>query len=746
LPSFVFFVFFVVFSEVRYAQAFMKRGGAMFALLDQPAKLCDGISRRELLRIGGLSALGVSLPTLLAARAQASADRAHGATFGRAKNVLFLWLQGGPPQHETFDPKPDAPAEIRGEFKPIATNVPGIHICELLPRTAAIADKLAIVRSLCTHSDLHDASGYWVLTGYKYTGTQSRQISPSDWPYLGSVLKILKPSTRLPAYTSVWLPDVMRLNDNVQPAGQTGGFMGRRWDPERLICDPSDPDFKIEGLTLPPEVPPLRLSGRQSLLAQVEEHFQLVERGPALKDYDRQAQDAFSVLTSGQARQAFDIGREPKKLRERYGRGKWGQCVLLARRLIEAGARLVHVNWPREAGDSAVDNPMWDTHAQNADRLQDVLCPQFDVTFTALIEDLDQRGLLAETLVVAIGEFGRTPKINRKAGRDHWGHVFSFVLAGAGISGAQVYGSSDKIGGYPHTNKVEPQDLTATILHLLGISHEAFFKHPTGRLLKVTEGTPLYPLLGSQPATDQRVPPGGNLALVPPYNSEPLLNVGFEEPVPLIRGGSGKRLKGWQATPLWDPAQGEELGVRLVKGPGALPHTGGQHVSIGYGLAEGPARGKIPAGARALLAQEVRAPMAGQYTFAVHACGGGSSAAYYRDVFLKHFTCRLVIFGYRDERKDPAQAREFAAVAFQPPFADARGGQYAKFDLTTVLRSQDNSAFQLSYGIGVAVAVEKTSPGVLDLAAEGDRPQAFVRIDDVELKFVARPRNDDVQV
>src|SRR5262245_16024108 len=309
--------------------------------------LSDSISRRELLRVGGLSALGLSLPALLEARTNSGSDRGAG-TFGRAKNVIFLWLQGGPPQHETFDPKPDAPAEIRGEFRPIATNVPGIKICELLPRTAAIVDQLAIVRSMCTHSDLHDASGYWVLTGYKYLGQQSRQISPTDWPYLGSVIRMLKPSEKLPSYTSVWLPDVMRLNDNVQPAGQTGGFLGKRWDPQRVICDPSAPEFKVEGLALPPEVPPLRLSGRQSLLEQVEKHFDAAERGPALKDYDRQTQEAFGLLTSGKAREAFDISKEPVKLRERYGLNKWGQCVLLARRLIEAGARLVHVNWPRE--------------------------------------------------------------------------------------------------------------------------------------------------------------------------------------------------------------------------------------------------------------------------------------------------------------------------------------------------------------------------------------------------------------
>src|SRR5262249_11670637 len=261
---------------------------------------------------------------------------------------------------------------------------------------------------------------------------------------------------------------------------------------------------------------------------------------------------------------------------------KWGQCVLLGRRLIEAGARLVHVNWVRETGDTAIDNPMWDTHAQNADRLQDVLCPQFDIGFTALIEDMEQRGLLAETFVVVIGEFGRTPRINANGGRDHWGHVFSFVLAGAGISGGQVYGSSDKIGGYPHTGRMEPQDLTATIFHLLGIGHEAFFPHPTGRPIRATEGTPIYAVLGDGPATTERTTPGGNLALVPVYNSDPLLNVGFEEGE-LQEVGSGRRLKGWQATPLWGSGTSEPLGVALRDGA-AGPRGGNRHAVLGFDL------------------------------------------------------------------------------------------------------------------------------------------------------------------
>jgi hypothetical protein len=711
----------------------------MFSIHDRPSRLCDGISRRELLRVGGLSALGLSLPELLHAGDAAPAKRDE-ATFGRAKNVLFLWLQGGPPQHETFDPKPDAPAEVRGEFKPIATNIPGIQICELLPRTATMIDKLAIVRSMCTHSDLHDASGYWVLTGYRYLGQQSRQISPTDWPYLGSIIKMLKPSTKLPPLSSVWLPDVMRLNDNVTPAGQTAGFLGKRWEPQRIIGDPSAPDFKMEGLALPAEIPSLRLSGRESLRAQVEKHFDAVERGSALHDYDRQFQEALGMITSGKAREAFALGREPPKLRDRYGRNKWGQSLVLARRLLEAGARLVHVNWPREGGDEAVSNPMWDTHAQNADRLQDVLCPIFDVGFTALIEDMDRRGLLKETLVVAIGEFGRTPKINSQGGRDHWGHVFSFSLAGAGISGGRVHGASDRMGAYPKEGKMEPQELTATIVHLLGIGHHAQFPDATNRPHHVTTGEPIAAVLGDHPATTERVAPGGSLALVPAYSKDPLLNGGFEDDVPLPLVGSGKRLKGWQATPLSSATKGLDFGVAVVEGPAALPRSGKRHAAMGFGLSAPAAGGTITAGSRAMLTQEVRNPRAGTYTITLHASGGGRAEDY--ALFRKHFTCRLVLFGYTDLAKNPLRPlREFASLPLDPPFADKASG-YQKITLTRKLRSQDNGASEIEMGVGLAVLVEKT-PGDWSIPAGA---RAFLRIDDVTVDFVPRARNDDVTV
>ena len=491
----------------------------MLSLFEKSLSARSKWTRREWLRIGGLNALGLSLPTLLAADGQASVGNVAHKTFGRAKNVIYLYLGGGPPQHETFDPKPDAPAEVRGEFSPIHTNVPGIDFCELLPRTARIADKLAVCRAMTTDDNIHSTSGYWVLTGFPYRGTNAREISPTDWPHIGSVVQLLKPSDSGP-FSFAWLPEPIVANPGVRISGQTGGFLGRRWDPQNFTCDPHTEDFVVKEFQLPGDLPPLRLSSRASLLDQVDGYFRNVEPGfgsnPVL-EFDRLKQEALGILTTGQAREAFAIDQEPAKVRDRYGRGKWGQSVLLARRLIEAGVRFVHVQWPREPGDLSSNAPTWDTHAKNNPRVKNILCPQFDVGFTALIEDLDARGLLDETLVVAAGEFGRTPKFNPQGGRDHWGHVFSLALAGAGISGGQVYGASDVQGAFPHDGRILPQDLAATIFHLLGIGHNATMRDRSGRPIHICNGQPLYPLLGSQPTTTSRRAATGEVGSIPDF-------------------------------------------------------------------------------------------------------------------------------------------------------------------------------------------------------------------------------------
>ncbi|MGE0608974.1 MAG: DUF1501 domain-containing protein, partial [Pirellulales bacterium] len=499
------------------------------------------------------------------------------------------------------------------------------------------------------------------------------------------------------------------------------------------------------------EIPALRLDRRLGLLEQVERHFARLERGGAAGDYAKISDDAFGLLTSGQAREAFKVEREPAALRERYGMHKWGQSLLLGRRLIEAGVRLVHVNWPREPGDTAVSNPLWDTHDQNADRLQDVLCPQFDVGFSVLMEDLEQRGLLAETLVVVIGEFGRTPKINGTGGRDHWGPVFSYALAGAGISGGQVYGASDKIGGYPTDQAHRPHDLTATIFHLLGIDHTGMFRDRGERPHALTKGEPLWKLIGSEPATAARQESSGDISLVPPYDKSLLLNLGFELDQPLIPLGTVTRHKGW----VGGKAEGERrkdarddvpsagLAVRLVTADVPLSRTGQRHALIGLNLDGGANARQVPADDKAILTQTVRGPQAGGYTLSVHVAGGGSSEEFYRNVFLKHFACRLVFFGYTDLDKNPLKPRKYAAVKLEPAFSPAGLADYQRFQVQRTLRSQDGGALELSRGIGVSILVERITAGILDLPAGAS---AFIRIDDIALDFNPRPRDENVTV
>jgi hypothetical protein len=716
----------------------------MLSILQSPSQLCDGISRRELMRIGALAGSSLSLPTLLQAGTQNAPafDRA----FGQAKNIIFLYLAGGPPQHETFDPKPDAPVGIRGPFDPISTNVPGIHVCELLPRTAALADKLAIVRSMATNDNIHSSSGAWVLTGYKYRGPNARTISPTDWPYYGSVVKMLKPSEQMPALSTVWIPDRLRLNESVTPAGQTGGFLGSQWTPEVFVGDPADPSYEIESLRRT-DVSTLHLSRRKSLLAQLEDH----RNGNAFSGtaYDTYQQQAFDLLTSGTARTAFEIDREPTKVRDRYGRNRWGQCVLLARRMIEAGVRLVHVQWPREPGDNAVDNPLWDTHAQNADRVEDVLCPMFDVGYSALIEDLDQRGLLDETLVVAIGEFGRTPKINAKGGRDHWGSVFSFTLAGAGISGGQVYGSSDKTGGFPVSQRVQPGDLTATIFHLLGIDSQGSFPDRLGRLHRLTDGEPLMKLLGSEPATLERIKSTGDVARVPPFDpTRFLLKTNFAGENVLQTVTAPSRPKGWRAHPDPTAQANNRIEVRLDQSS-SVPGENGTTVTLG--LHTDPAASetlRFSQNAMASITQEVRSPFAGRFTLRVKLRAEGASREWFETVFLKHFTCRLAFLQFNNQKKNALEARQLSAVNISPKFHEAGRSTDAwqTFELTSNFENpRPGSNFSFGSGLAVSVQLVKTSGGTLRIP-ESDIHSTFIRIWEVSLEFSGKKRNPNVKV
>lgn len=724
----------------------------MLSVPQSPVRLCDGISRREWMRLGGLSALGLSLPALLQLQAQAREGLPPGipptdTTFGRAKNVIFLYLLGGPPQHETFDPKPEAPLEIRGPFKPIQTVVPGVDFCELLPRTALIADKLAVCRSISTDDNNHDSSGYQLLTGNKYIGPNSRTIQPTDWPWFGSLVKMLKPSEVCPPLSTVWIPDVWRLNENVTPAGQTGGFLGRQWDPDRFVGDPARPDYRVDGLKLT-DLTPAQLQLRQSLLSNVEREFARFERTASVRTYDKYQAQAFDLMTSDRARKAFDLQREPDAVRDRYGRHTWGQSLLLARRLVEAGSRLVHVNWPREPGDNAVDNPLWDTHAQNSDRVEDVLCPMFDVSFSVLIEDLHQRGLLKETLVVAIGEFGRTPKFNGNGGRDHWGPVFSFALAGAGVRAGQVFGASDANGAYPARDKVTGADLTATLFHLLGVNWTTTFGDREGRVHPLTTGRPIYPMLGLDAATNTFRASTADVARVPPFDRSLLLNTKFEEPVPLRDAAGPSRPKGWRGAPLHPSDQVDTLGVRLETGAAsgnAISPKAASTILLGFGLGSGQSALTLQKGDQAVLAQEVRSPFAGRFQLKARLSAGGCSKEFYESVFAKNFMLRLQFYQYVDPAKSPLQRRELGSMTMLPAYSEG-ADKIETFTLDKVFENPTPGGnFSFGLGMGVALMLEKTSEGPLQLPAECPKG-AFVRVHEFSLEFIGKDRKENVVV
>jgi len=455
----------------------------MLRILGSSPRLCDGLNRREMLYAGGLGALGLTLPTLL------DPGKVQAAVAGNphAKSCIILFLMGGPPQHSTWDPKPSAPAEVRGEFNPIPTVVPGMQICELLPRTSLIADRLALIRSLSSGDNAHSSSGYYMLTGYPHAPMNFENANPgfpNDHPSLAAIArKLLPPHNGFPS--SVRLPHRIFNTDGSVWPGQDAGFLGRAADPWLLNCKPADPNFRTAELDLPVDLSDARIHGRRSLLEQVNRSLDAAS--PSLDNYGKLAQQAFGLLNSDQSRNAFRLDAESDQTRDRYGRTQFGQSVLLARRLVEAGVRLVHVNWFRSP-DEPFDAPCWDSHVGEASRLKTVLAPSFDQTFSALIEDLSDRGLLDETLVVCMAEFGRSPRINGVAGRDHWGSVYSVALAGGGVKGGTIYGASDELGGTPKDNRVSPADLSATIFHALGLDPQTEIYDTLNRPLPLSRG------------------------------------------------------------------------------------------------------------------------------------------------------------------------------------------------------------------------------------------------------------------
>jgi hypothetical protein len=404
-------------------------------------------------------------------------------------------LTGGPPQHSTWDPKPEAPAEIRGEFGPIATNVPGIHISSLFPRLATQADKWCILRAVSTGDNAHSSSGYYMLTGVPHQPMQVENANPgapNDWPNIGAIVRRLRGDRHgLPG--AVRLPmHIFNTDQSVWP-GQDAGFLGRAVDPWLFRCQPNHPQMAIAEFTLPADVDLVRLQQRQDLLRRLDR--QIAELSPPSTDRWAPLQtQAVNLVSSPRARAAFDLSRESPKLRERYGRTHFGQSCLLARRLIEAGVSLVHVNWYR-GPEEPDDAPVWDTHVQESHRLKNVLAPVADQAISALLSDLADRGLLEETLVACLAEFGRTPRFNGRAGRDHWGPVFSVLLAGGGIRGGTVYGASDKHGAYPQDGRVLPEDLHATLYTCLGIDPNTELHDTQGRPFPISRGQPIRAIL-----------------------------------------------------------------------------------------------------------------------------------------------------------------------------------------------------------------------------------------------------------
>jgi Protein of unknown function (DUF1501) len=453
----------------------------MLSILDAPARLCDGLDRREWLRIGGLGAFGLSLPMMLAARQSASANPEP-----KAKACILLFLLGAPPQQETWDPKPDSPPEAKGDLKPIQSATPGLLVGGTMSMTAKLTNRIAVLRAVSTNDNAHSSSGYFMTTGYPHApiGVENAKPgAPNDWPSLGAVVRKLKGDHPLPA--AVTLPEQTANDGNLTWPGQDAGFLGRSCDPWLLDCDPNAATFQLPGLALPPDLPPVRFDQRRTLLEQVDRHLAEIDRRGALADHQARARQAFDLISSPAAKRAFNLDEEGPRVRDRYGRTKFGQSCLLARRLVEAGVSLVRVNWSRVP--NAPNNGHWDTHAKNTEAMR-TLMPILDRAYTALLEDLSDRGLLDSTLVVWTGEFGRTPKLNGAGGRDHWGPVFSVALAGGGVKGGVVHGASDKLAAYPKDGRVLPQDLTATIFHTLGIPPQTEIHDNLGRPLAITRG------------------------------------------------------------------------------------------------------------------------------------------------------------------------------------------------------------------------------------------------------------------
>ena len=478
----------------------------MLTMLGSKRRFCDGMTRRETLQAGALGVLGgFGLPHLLAAEENRPARHRP----GRAKSVILLYLLGGAATQDMVDLKPNAPTGVKSEFRPISTSVPGIQLCELLPRMSRWMHKVAVVRSLNHKAGCHNTlPSYTGLEIMVPDNTITRDTFP---PSMGSVCEWLRRGEReLPDY--VYMPCYLGWGQAIRRAGPYGGFFGQRYDPLFTECTPyRDPgpaprpgypqlvrgEPRLPQSNLQPGITIDRLNQRRSLVSQVDEQLRRSESQPTLGNYSRVQHRAFDMLTSAKSRQAFDLSNEDPRLRDRYGRTLFGSSTLIARRLVEAGVRFVNVSWDLFWDRIQIDYDCWDTHNRNFHILRDVNLPNLDQTYTALLEDLDQRGMLDETLVVVMSEMGRTPQVNANGGRDHWTFCYSMFMAGGGIRGGTLYGESDAQAAYVKDRPVTTSDICATIYECLGIDPDMPIMDRSGRPIPVAHGgKPIREILG----------------------------------------------------------------------------------------------------------------------------------------------------------------------------------------------------------------------------------------------------------
>ena len=440
------------------------------------------LDRRALLSVGAVGLSGLTLPNVLRAEAAGARRKAT------AKSVILLFQFGGPSHLDTFDPKPDAPDGIRGEFGSLPTTTPGLRVCEHLPKLSTRADRYAVVRSVRHTRANHNPGAYYSLTGREpLTDLVTANAAATDFPHPGSVAAALLPPDRgVPPFVA--LP-TMIADGPFRTPGEFAGLLGKGYDPLWVLKDPNRADFAVTELAPPGGVDVTRLADRKAMQAGLAGLSDLADRAAEVRGMQDHQARAVDLLTSPRTQKAFALGDEPPAVRDRYGRNTYGQSVLLARRLVEAGVRFVTVYYSAGIGG-------WDTHADNFKLLKGSRLPHTDAALSALLDDLHDRGLLDETLVYWTGDFGRTPKVNGQAGRDHWPPCQSVVLAGGGVRGGITFGASDRSGAFPKDDPVRPDDVTATVYHALGLDPAAEIRDQLGRPMPISAGEPIRPLFG----------------------------------------------------------------------------------------------------------------------------------------------------------------------------------------------------------------------------------------------------------